>query len=41
MMRMGTQRLGRMWMRTGRPGTGDDKENEIVLQNVQEELHLL
>jgi hypothetical protein len=30
-MRMGMRRLGRTRMRTERPGTGDDKENEIVL----------
>jgi hypothetical protein len=30
-MRTGMPRLGRTRMRTGRPGTGDDKENEIVL----------
>jgi hypothetical protein len=33
-MRIGTQRLGRMRMRTGRPGTRDDKENKIVFENV-------
>jgi hypothetical protein len=28
--------LGRVRMRTGRPGTGDSKENKIVLENVQD-----
>jgi hypothetical protein len=28
--------LGRMRMRTGRPGTRDSKENEIVLENIQD-----
>jgi hypothetical protein len=35
-MRPGTSRLSKVRMRTGRPGTGDDKENEIVLKNIQE-----
>jgi hypothetical protein len=35
-MRTGMRRLGRTRTRTGRPGTGDDKENEIVLENVQD-----
>jgi hypothetical protein len=41
MMRIGMQRLVRVRMRIGRLGTGDNKENEIVLENVQEEVPLL
>jgi hypothetical protein len=36
MIRMLTHRLCRMRMRTWRPGTGDDKENMIVLENIQD-----
>jgi hypothetical protein len=39
--RTGTRWLGKQSMRTGRSGTGDAKEHEIVLGNVQEEVHLL
>jgi hypothetical protein len=40
-IRMGMQRLYRTRMRIGRLGTGDNKENDIVLENVQEEVYLL
>jgi hypothetical protein len=36
MTRIGMQRLGTMRMMTGRPGTRDDKENEIILYNIQD-----
>jgi hypothetical protein len=36
MTRTGTRRLGRMRTKTGRLGTGDNKENEIVLENVKD-----
>jgi hypothetical protein len=41
MIRIGIQRFGRTRMRIGRLGTGDDKENKIVLQDIQEEVYLL
>jgi hypothetical protein len=34
-------RLGRTRMRLGRLGTGDSKDNEIVLENIQEDYNFL
>jgi hypothetical protein len=33
---MGMQTLGKMGTRTGGPGTGDNKENEMVFENIQD-----
>jgi hypothetical protein len=35
-MRAGMQGLSRVRIRIGRPGTGDSKENKIVLENIQD-----